>query len=203
MAPRSYRSRTAKLTPAALIPVIAGQERPKEAVPRLQVRLPKGVKIELEWRPRRSDAVNARSAEYIATFGFDQGLKGLLHRDSVDTRKGINGLVALVEQTLGLDPFAPTVYAFTNERRDRVRLLLWDGLGFWLMMKRLEADRFVWPREARTLEWTVEQLHWLLDGIDLAAVRKHSVRHYKRDLVSACVCGESVSDCLSHSRNAD
>ncbi|WP_423907484.1 IS66 family insertion sequence element accessory protein TnpB [Caballeronia sp.] len=46
----------------------------------------------------------------------------------------------MVEQALGLDPFAPTVYAFTNKRRGRVRLFLWDHSGFWLLLKRLEAD---------------------------------------------------------------
>jgi transposase len=48
------------------------------------------------------------------------------------------------------------------------------------MLKRLEADRFIWPREAAVLELTVEQLHWLLEGIDLAAIRKHPARHYAR-----------------------
>jgi transposase len=53
--------------------------------------------------------------------------------------------------------------------------------GFWLLMKRLEADRFVWPRDTMpVLELTIEQLHWLLDGIDLAAMRKHPARHYAR-----------------------
>jgi transposase len=59
-------------------------------------------------------------------------------------------------------------------------LLLWDRSGFWLLIKRLEAERFAWPREAAALELTVEQLHWLLDGIDLAAMKKHSARHYLR-----------------------
>ena len=90
------------------------------------------------------------------------------------------GQVALVEQALKLDPFAPAVYVFTNKRRDRVKLILWNRTGFWLLIKRLEADRFAWPREAAVLELTVEQLHWLLDGVDLAAMKKHSARHYMR-----------------------
>ncbi|AME27277.1 MULTISPECIES: IS66 family insertion sequence element accessory protein TnpB [Burkholderiaceae] len=113
-------------------------------------------------------------------FRFDEDLKVFLHRDAIDGRKGINGLVALVEQALKLDPFAPAVYAFTNKRRDRVKLILWNRTGFWLLIKRLEADRFAWPREAAVLELTVEQLHWLLDGVDLAAMKKHSARHYMR-----------------------
>lgn len=106
-------------------------------------------------------------------FRLDAGLRVYLHRDAVDGRKNINGLAALVEQALGLDPFAAAVYVFSNRRRDRIKLLLWDRTGFWLLLKRLEADRFVWPREAAVVELTVEQLHWLLEGIDLTAMRAH------------------------------
>ncbi|MGZ9709343.1 IS66 family insertion sequence element accessory protein TnpB [Glaciimonas sp. GNP009] len=113
-------------------------------------------------------------------FRFDPGLKVFLHRDAVDGRKSINGLAALVEQALGLNPFAAAVYVFCNKRRDRIKLLLWDRTGFWLLLKRLEADRFAWPREVAMLELTVEQLHWLLDGIDLTAMRKHPHRSYER-----------------------
>jgi len=47
-------------------------------------------------------------------------------------------------------------------------------------MKRLEADRFVWPKDAAVVELTVEQLHWLLEGIDLSAIRAHPERKYQR-----------------------
>jgi IS66 Orf2 like protein len=50
----------------------------------------------------------------------------------------------------------------------------------WLLLKRLEQDRFSWPREAAVAMLTVEQLHWLLEGIDLAAVRRHPQREYLR-----------------------
>ena len=113
-------------------------------------------------------------------FRFDAGLKVYLHREAVDGRKNINGLALLVEGQLGLDPFAPAVYVFSNRRRDRIKLLLWDRNGFWLLMKRLEADRFVWPKDAAVVELSVEQLHWLLEGIDLSAMRTHPERKYHR-----------------------
>ena len=69
-----------------------------------------------------------------------------LHREAIDFRIGINGLAILVEQAMHLDPFGRAVFAFCNRRRDRIRLLFYDRSGFWLMMKRLEADRFAWPR---------------------------------------------------------
>ncbi|KMZ12103.1 Mobile element protein [Candidatus Burkholderia humilis] len=50
---------------------------------------------------------------------------------------------------------------------------------FWLMLRRLEADRFVWSRGEAVLELSVEQLHWLLEGIDLQAMRGHPVRYYE------------------------
>ena len=95
-------------------------------------------------------------------------------------RKNINGLALLVEQGLGLDPFAQAAYVFSNRRRDRIKILLWDRNGFWLLIKRLEADRFQWPKESDLVELSVEQLHWLLDGINLSAMRPHPARHYLR-----------------------
>ena len=113
-------------------------------------------------------------------FRLEPGLKVYLHREPVDGRKAINGLALLVEQAMGRDPFAPAVYVFSNRRRDRIKLLLWDRTGFWLMIKRLEADRFCWPKDAAVVELTVEQSHWLLAGIDLAALRPHPQRHYAK-----------------------
>ncbi len=114
-------------------------------------------------------------------FRFDARLKVYVHREAVDFRKSINGLAALVEQALGLDPFAAALYVFANQRRNRVKILGWETNGFWLLMKRLETDRFVWPRADETvIELTIEQLHWLLEGIDLEAMRAHRMLKYRR-----------------------
>ena len=104
-----------------------------------------------------------------------------LHREPIDFRKNINGLAALVEHDLVLDPFASAVYVFGNRRRDRVKILGWSRNGFWLLQKRLESERFIWPRDNQhVMELTVQQLHWLLDGIDLAAMRGHEILRYRR-----------------------
>lgn len=114
-------------------------------------------------------------------FRLNADLAVYLHRDAIDFRKSINGLAAMVEHELGLDPFAAAVYVFGNRRRDRIKILGWSRNGFWLLMKRLESERFVWPREnARVIELTIEQLHWLLEGIDLAAMRGHKIVCYQR-----------------------
>ncbi|WP_426178417.1 IS66 family insertion sequence element accessory protein TnpB, partial [Massilia sp. TWR1-2-2] len=81
-------------------------------------------------------------------FRLDADLKVYLHREAIDFRKSINGLAVLVEQSMGLDPFAGAAYVFHNRRCDRIKLLIYDRTGFWLLMKRLEQDRFVWPRRS-------------------------------------------------------
>jgi transposase len=114
-------------------------------------------------------------------FRFDEGLRVYVHREAVDFRKSINGLSALVEQELKLDPFGQALFVFTNRQRTRVKILGWERNGFWLLMKRLEAERFAWPRAVeKVIELSVEQLHWLLEGIDLAALRGHRILRFAR-----------------------
>lgn len=113
-------------------------------------------------------------------FRLDEQLKVYLHREPIDFRLNINGLALRVEQALGLDPFAACVYVFSNRRRDRVKLLGWDRNGFWLLLKRLEKDRFIWPSEEAVPALSIEQLHWLLEGIDIATVQRHPSRMYAR-----------------------
>lgn len=120
---------------------------------------------------RRSRDCRLRCA---AMFRLNPGVAVWLHRDAIDFRKNIDGLAALVQHELGLDPFAAAVYVFANRRRNRVKILGWERNGFWLLQKRLEQQRFAWPRgDAAVVELTAQQLHWLLDGIDLAAMRGH------------------------------
>ena len=92
----------------------------------------------------------------------------------VDFRKQINGLAALVEGELGLDPFSSRLYVFTNRRVDRCKILYFEGSGFVLWQKRLERERFHWPKDQdATVVLTGQQLNWLLDGFDLAQWRPH------------------------------
>jgi transposase len=98
-----------------------------------------------------------------------------LCREFVDMRKSINGLSILVEQELGLDPFAPRLVAFCNRKRDKIKILYWERTGFVLWYKRLEKDRFVWPEGGEEEGVTLHgrELNWLLDGIDVFAMQPH------------------------------
>ena len=62
----------------------------------------------------------------------------------VDFRKGLDGLAALCRQTLGENPLAGAVYVFRNRMGTTLKLLLYDGQGFWLCTKRLSHGRFHW-----------------------------------------------------------
>jgi transposase len=105
-----------------------------------------------------------------------------LCREAVDFRKGINGLAALVEEALGLDPFSEQLFVFCNRARDRVRILYWERNGFCLWQKRLEKHRFHWPRRMPGAVVTLsgQQLNWLLDGLDVLRMRPHERLVYRR-----------------------
>lgn len=99
----------------------------------------------------------------------------------VDFRKAVNGLAGLVQEELKLDPFSEQLYVFTNRQRDKIKILCWEGSGFVLWYKRLERQRFHWPRHlgSGTVTLTGQQLNWLLDGYDLARLRPHERLRYR------------------------
>lgn len=68
----------------------------------------------------------------------------------VDFRRGIDGLSRVCREVLAADPFSGTVFVFRNRRRTAIKLLAYDGQGFWLCMKRLSKGRFrYWPDGAQ------------------------------------------------------
>lgn len=71
-------------------------------------------------------------------------MKILVAVEPVDFRKGIDGLVRLCQETLRHDPFTGAVFAFRNRGGTAVKVLVYDGQGFWLCHKRLSEGRFPW-----------------------------------------------------------
>lgn len=88
-----------------------------------------------------------------------------------DLRKQATSLALLVEQSLKRDVFAPALYVFSNARRDRIRILYWERNGLVLWSKRLEQQRFIWPRmsDGDTVSMSGSELNRLLDGFDVWA----------------------------------
>ena len=103
-----------------------------------------------------------------------------LCRAPIDFRKAIVGLSVLVEQALGLDPFAPALYVFTNVHRNKIKILYWERTGFCLWQKRLEKERFTWPQHLRsdTVTLTGQELNWLLDGFDVWRHPPHKILRF-------------------------
>jgi transposase len=99
----------------------------------------------------------------------DRAAKVYLAVGATDLRKAINGLSILAQQQMGQDPFGGGYFAFSNRARNRIKVLYWDRNGFCLWQKRLERDRFRWPKDAaEVVELDGRQLEWLLSGLDVS-----------------------------------
>lgn len=93
-----------------------------------------------------------------------------------DLRKGIDGLAAMVQQRYELDPQSDSLFLFCGKKRDRIKALYWEGDGFVLMYKRLEAGAYQWPRHVNEVkDITAQQYRWLMEGlkIDQPKALKH------------------------------
>jgi transposase len=99
----------------------------------------------------------------------------VLASQPVDMRKSIDGLMALVRNAWGQDVYSGHLFVFVSRRGDRVKILTWDRGGFVLYYKRLEEGRFRLPpvdEAAQTVQLDATQLAMLLDGIEVAAVKR-------------------------------
>lgn len=89
----------------------------------------------------------------------------LLAVEPIDFRKGIDGLVALCRQKLQSEPFQGALFVFSSRRRKSLKVLVYDGQGFWLCQKRLSEGCFKWwPQQSgqATEMLDAHQLQWLL-----------------------------------------
>jgi transposase len=99
-----------------------------------------------------------------------------------DMRKAYDGLCGEVVSFMKQEPTSGHLFVFVNKRRDRMKILVWDRHGFWLLCKRLEAGRFQLPAlhdpAQRSAVLSPEQMLMVLEGIDLNSVRLR--RRYRR-----------------------
>ncbi len=98
----------------------------------------------------------------------------LLAVEAVDFRKGIDGLARFCRELLQADPFSGAVFVFRSRSAKAVKVLAYDGQGFWLSQKRLSRGRFRWwPQEGegRGHELEARELQLLLWNGDPAAAR--------------------------------
>ena len=104
--------------------------------------------------------------------------------EPVDMRLGIDGLSACIQSRLKSTPCRGGFYLFSNARRNRWKLPLWDGTGVWLAQRRLHQGRFVWPRadsaEVLThphLCLSTEAWQWLIAGVDWTRLSSTAEAH--------------------------
>lgn len=74
-----------------------------------------------------------------------------LFRGPIDLRKGIDGYCSLVSGVMALDPFSPSLFLFCNRNKDKLKVLYWDGNGFWLLYERLGEGKFRCPKIVKAL----------------------------------------------------
>jgi transposase len=108
-----------------------------------------------------------------------------------DMRKSFDSLAGLVQQHLDQDPLAGDLFVFRSKRGDRVKLLYWDSDGLAIWYKRLEEGTFTLPPAGGQREQIGQhglvlrpaELAMLLDGVDLASVKRH--KRYQRPRLTA------------------
>jgi transposase len=97
----------------------------------------------------------------------------LICREPLDMRRSFDGLEAAVRERLLEDPLSGALFVFWNRRRDRLKILSFDGSGLWIWYKRLESGRFEFPgHPGDSAEITSADLLMVLEGIELATVRR-------------------------------
>lgn len=111
---------------------------------------------------------------------FGASTKVYLAAGVTDMRKSIDGLMTLAQDVLKEDPFSSHLFVFCNRQRDKVKILYWHNNGFWLLYRRLEKQRFCWPKTNNrgAIEISTRELSWLLEGLDIHQVKAHKMVNY-------------------------
>ncbi len=85
----------------------------------------------------------------------------------IDGRKGFNGLYSLIKETLQQEPTSGFLFVFLNKRRNRLKILTYDGSGLWLLTKRLDRGTYAAPAGAgQSVTLRPEELTLLLHGLE-------------------------------------
>jgi len=117
----------------------------------------------------------------MLTFG---GGRMFLVAGATDMRKSFHGLSGIVRETLQADPMSRHLFFFCNRLRNRLKVLVADESGMWVLSKRLDRGTFAWPAAdgaSMRVEYRAEQLALLLQGFDAQQLR---ARPWRRRFLS-------------------
>lgn len=98
-----------------------------------------------------------------------------LYSHPTDMRKSFDGLSGLIQNNLGYHPCNGDVFIFINRRRDKIKLLHWQGIGFTLYYKRLEKGTFEFPRYSKdtaSISLSYAQIVMLIEGLSIKNIQK-------------------------------
>jgi len=118
--------------------------------------------------------------------GFGSATRVYVAIGATDMRKGFEGLFGIARDRLLIDPLSGHLFVFCNARKNRLKILYWDGSGLWICSKRLEKGRFSWPSqgdENGKVRLSQEQLTMLIGGIELKETRRKD--WYRKEIVEA------------------
>jgi transposase len=118
--------------------------------------------------------------------GLGLATRVYLAAGATDMRKGFDRLFGIARDRLGMDPLSGHLFVFCNGRRNRLKVLYWDGSGLWICSKRLEKGRFSWPvqgDEQGRVRMSSEELTLLVSGIELSQSRRKD--WYRKEIVEA------------------
>jgi transposase len=119
----------------------------------------------------------------MLTFG---GGRMFLVAGATDMRKSFNGLAGIVRERLQADPMSRHLFFFCNRARNRMKVLVSDESGMWVLSKRLDRGTFAWPAASANVakvEYRHEQLALLLSGFDADSL--HARRWRRRSLAAS------------------
>lgn len=101
-----------------------------------------------------------------------------LHTEPTDMRKGVDGLSGIIRGQFDGDPLNGSLYLFINRRGDRLKILQWDGSGFWIHYRVLQRGTFEVPCcQDRRIVIDATQLGMILTGIPLSVKRRKRYQH--------------------------
>jgi transposase len=132
-----------------------------------------------------------------SVFGVGPATRIYVALGATDLRNGFDGRYGIVRDRLGLEVRSGHLFLFANSRRNRLKILYWDGSGLWICSKRLERGKYSWPQQEDQSDQVTlshEELSLLLGGIDLTRTR--SKNWYRQTVI-----GERKSVRRSYQKN--